>query len=665
MSVNQYETIVFFNKNVGTHNRRDCDRYMDYLHKIGKYSNALNDMISEQVAKENVELSSDIQIRSDLKADEYEKINLEDRFLYLMSERKTNFTNLFHLDNNYIPNDNEIDLMKNTWFTDIDLMDEVIFEPKKFREDFEFEYRNNYNLQRFEGNIEWLTKHSNSKAWNEFKDEFNFDEQSFKRRLTNSHDSKEFIKKMARIYGEEERQTIDDWIQDWVNDNQEYKEDYDKAISKFTNDTLSDYDKERGTKYKLAFMLFDFYNLSDPAFKSMVKENFVDTNAKYVDEIYNRLETEQTQRNELMYVGEIVDSLRQKPGFKDKDLKEALRIGEHILKFAENNLEFTDYNDKINKLSALAKQNNISFNTTPEDLIREGIIQPVEVTDIVTNIMVDELEKKKAHSKLNHQADENKYEDAKKLVADKLENEGYTPVRLNKLLKNENWTNVEDRYIILKDIVGKEEALKATKISELVENFVDNDEQGVVGMTDEDVIKTNAEIDKKIESVQKSRKNYVYDTKRLYEYLKQQFEESLKAKIEAEKEAREQAQKEAEIKEQADKEKLEALEKQAKKYGFLFIVYAPKFKHYKDIWICESQPKGDAAKPEFTGYHVAYLDLNDKVTNWHNNNIDKFNVKCAEIAQNDEIIKKMEERRNQRNVEKEEAAAKASKGMEM
>mgnify|MGYP003308642406 CR=1 FL=1 len=112
MSMNQYETIVFFNKNVGTHNRRDCDRYMDYLHKIGKYSNALNDMISEQVAKENVELSSDIQIRSDLKADEYEKINLEDRFLYLMSDRKTNFTNLFHLDNNYIPNDNEIDLMR-------------------------------------------------------------------------------------------------------------------------------------------------------------------------------------------------------------------------------------------------------------------------------------------------------------------------------------------------------------------------------------------------------------------------------------------------------------------------------------------------------------------------------------------------------------------------
>ena len=626
MSMNHYETIVFFNSNVGTHKRRDCDRYMDYLHKIGKYSTALDNFISEQVAKQKVELSSDIQIRSDLKPDEYEKINLEDRFLYLMTDNKVNYTNLFYLDNDYILNDDEIELMKNTWFTKLDLMDDVIFDPKVFREDFEFEYRNNYNLQRFENNIDWLTKHSNSKAWNEFKDEFNFDEQAFKRRLTNSHDSKEFIKKMARKYNDEERQMIDDWVQDWVDDHPEYKEDYNKAISKFTNGTLSDFDKKRGVKYKLAFMLFDFYNSSDPAFKSMVKENFVDTNAKYIDDIFERLYSEQSQKHELLYVSEIVDTLKQNKQ-KDTDLKDAIRIGEGIIRFAENNLDFVDYTDKINKLAALAKRNNISFNTTPDDLIKLGIITPVEVSDIVTNIMVEEAENEKTFKELDRLKLNKRINKAAKQVSTK-RSEGCTEEVINQWLDDNKFSQEE------KDIILGNKAMDNTSFHKEIE-----------------------QMEKKIQNIQENRKTYVYDNKKLYELLKEQYENGITAQVEAERKAREQARIEAEKKEQADKTKYENLQKQADKFGFKFYVFAPPFKHYKDVWILDSTDDNNK-------YHVAYLDLNDKVTQWHDTNIDKFNVKCAEIAKNDELIKKIMEQKAQRDKET-IVAAKASKEMEM
>ena len=105
--------------------------YMDYLLNHGVYDDSK--FTCEEIVKTD-ELEFNFM-------DELEKIKKNEKLLIICTADKPNLTKLFHLEKDFIPNIEEIELMKSTWYQHLDSsMEKIIFNSKLFKENFNFNY---------------------------------------------------------------------------------------------------------------------------------------------------------------------------------------------------------------------------------------------------------------------------------------------------------------------------------------------------------------------------------------------------------------------------------------------------------------------------------------------------------------------------------------------
>ncbi len=126
------EQYAMFINQIGVRKRKNLDNYYRYLYHHNLYDDS--NFICEQETKVN-----QIEVKF---GNLTTQLNKRDVVLIADSDKEWNYTNVFHLDQDFVPTLAELETIKATWLKPVSEITNEIFNSKFFKEEYDF----NYNL---------------------------------------------------------------------------------------------------------------------------------------------------------------------------------------------------------------------------------------------------------------------------------------------------------------------------------------------------------------------------------------------------------------------------------------------------------------------------------------------------------------------------------------
>lgn len=124
------QNVMFINQ-VGPRNRKNLDNYYRYLFHHGIYDDS--NFVCEQVLKVNQLEVNFGKLSTNLKK--------RDSILIIESDEEWNYTNVFHLYEDFVPTLAELETIKSTWLKPLSEVTEDIFNTKFFNDEYDFNNR--------------------------------------------------------------------------------------------------------------------------------------------------------------------------------------------------------------------------------------------------------------------------------------------------------------------------------------------------------------------------------------------------------------------------------------------------------------------------------------------------------------------------------------------